>query len=99
MDEEFPSGALITVKLEIRVPIASTRSQINEWLNYNCLQSGGIGLDNPLYNKEPDAFGPRPLAFEYSGMVGRREEFDHENRPDGRYYKVRWIRERAPPKP
>jgi hypothetical protein len=95
-DEMLPAGALIEVTIQIRVPVAASHEHIREWLVYNCLQSGGIGPSNPLYHAEPEGFGQYPLVFHYGGMTGRLEEFDHEDRGDGcKYYKVRYIRERA----
>lgn len=91
--DKFPAGALIEVKVEIRLPVAATIENVDQWIRYALLQNGGISFDNPLLNAEPEEFD-RTLNWQWHGLVGRREEFDHRDDPDGsKSFRVRFIRE------
>lgn len=94
MTVQLPEGSLITVTMEVRLPVAATAEQISAWVNYGCGNVGGIALDNPLINHDPQPWRDR-VKWDDSGYSGRREEYGHEKRADGAtYYNVRYHRER-----
>lgn len=90
MSAEIPAGSIIKIELELRLPVAATREQLDQWLPYGLLQAGGCALDNPLLNEEPEEWRN---SFEWTdtGYIGTREEFDHKQEADGsKTYRVRY---------
>lgn len=97
LTDKFPAGALLEVKVEIRLPAAASIEDVDEWIRYAMLQSGGVSCDNPLINAEPEEFG-RTLNWQWHGLVGRTEVFDLREFPDGsKTYRTRFIRETPAP--
>lgn len=93
MSERLPEGALVTVELEVRIPLSATVDEVDEWLANAFRASGSIHMSNPLMHCEPEPFGS---SFDWNptGMIGRREEFDHQQTENGgQKYRVRYIRE------
>jgi hypothetical protein len=89
-DELMPAGLLVKVEMTVRIPVAATMDQIEEWLGYTVTQSGGCSTENPLLSEELEEWA-NTLEIDTDGTVGIREEFDHKDRPDGgRSYKVRY---------
>lgn len=86
----LPEGAIIKVELEVRLPVAATYSQVDEYLSYEMTQSGGCALDNPLMDSGVDAWTGVELNF--TGKTGHREKYDITDLPDGgTQYRVRKI--------
>ena len=82
MKEQLPEGTLLKIEAEIRLPVDATKDQIVEWLHYSLFQSGGCSLDNPLLNEEAEDWH-NSFEWKDTGMVGHREEFDHQKDADG----------------
>ena len=94
MDDTFPEGSLLKVSFELRLPVAATQEQVEEWIQYAVCQTGGCSMDNPLVHHGPNAWGSS-FDWEDTGMIGTREEFNHWSKPDGsRGCTVRHRRER-----
>lgn len=87
-------GELVEVTLAVRVPVKATHDQVDEWLHFVCGDNGSISSGNPLVHEELEPWGASGIEWRVTGYVGVREEYDHEERPDGRYYKVRYRRVR-----
>lgn len=94
----LPEGSLVTVTMEVRIPRAATREQIEEWAEHNIGQTGSISIHNPLYPHEPEAWGSGGVLLTDTGLVGTRHEYGHEAIPGGgRRYNVRYSRTRRSP--
>lgn len=93
MADQFPEGSLLEISFELRLPVAATKEQVNEWARYAILETGGCSRDNPLLNWGPEEWA-NSFSWEDTGLIGRREEFDNVQHPDGsRSYRVRYHRE------
>lgn len=89
----LPAGRLVKVELEICLPVAATKRQVEEWLNLN-FGCGGADCDNPLLSQEPEPFTGRLLLTDLR-QNGKRVEFGHRQTENGgTTYKVRF--ERSP---
>lgn len=93
MDEKLPEGTLLKISFEMRLPVAATEADIEEWARYAVCQTGGCSLNNPLISEGPDEWG-NSFDWQDTGMIGTREEFDVVETPTGRTWKVRHHRTR-----
>lgn len=94
MTEIIPEGTLVKISFEMRLPVAATDEQIDEWARYAVCQNGGCSMSNPLINEGPNEWG-NTFEWKDTGMIGTREEFDHTDLPNGgRSYRVRHHRTR-----
>lgn len=96
MTRILPEGTILRIEMELRLPVAATVNEVEEWLRYEMAKSGGCSHANPLLDKEPEEWA-HSFEVHETGLVGRVEEFD--NAPiegGGRTYHVRYITEKAP---
>lgn len=94
--ETLPEGTLIKIAMEVRLPVAATEDQVEEWVHYSVGHTGGCALDNPLVHHDAQAWGSYGAFYwENTNYIGIREEFDSEEHADGsRTYRVRYRKER-----
>lgn len=91
----LPKDTLIDISLTVRLPADATKEQIEQWLNYNICQRGGISLKNPLYTHECEAWASHGLDWRDTGYIGREEKYDIKKSELGEVqYKVRYSRYR-----
>ncbi|MDB5656128.1 MAG: hypothetical protein JWQ94_3741 [Tardiphaga sp.] len=89
-DELMPAGLLVKVEMTVRIPVAATWEQIEEYVSSEITGGGGVALDNPLLAEGLEEWA-NTFEIDSDGIVGIREEFDHKDMPDGgRSYKVRY---------
>ena len=89
----YPVGTLVKVALEIATPVAATPEQIEEWLEFSFHVNGSCSGKNPLLHHDPEPFR-HDADIQFTGFVGRREEYGHEKQPNGSTtYRVRYVRE------
>lgn len=89
-DDVLPAGRLVKVEVEICLPVAASKSQIEDWLKLH-FGSGGMAGDNPLNEHDPEAFTGQVMLTDLR-LVGRRVEFGHNSDARGTSYKVRYER-------
>lgn len=80
--ERFIEGELIEVRLTVRLPVAATAEQVEEWLEHEA-GGGSIELNNPLISHGLEAWSPASLDWKGLGEIGIREECDHRPTPTG----------------
>lgn len=89
--ELLPAGRLVRVEVEICLPVAATKRQIEDWmkLHFGC---GGMSRDNPLGHVDPEPFTGQVLLTDMR-QSGRRVEFDRRATENGgSVYRVRYER-------
>jgi hypothetical protein len=91
--DQLPAGRLIKVEVEIRLPVAATREQIEDWINLH-FGVGGMDADNPLIDEEPEPF-THEVQLEDTGINGEVEEYDHRRENGKVYFKRRYTRTKA----
>lgn len=96
MTTKYPAGAILRVTIDVLLPVSATEKEISDWIRFSMCRSGSIENSNPLADEEPEEFGYRSCDWEWDGCVGRVEQFDRQQMPDGStHYKVRFVRERV----
>jgi hypothetical protein len=91
-DPTLPEGTLLRIEMEVRLPCAATIKQIDDWLEFDVANRGGIDLLNPLAHEDAAAWS---FDWSYTDYIVREERTLKEERPDGtKVYSVRRIREK-----
>jgi hypothetical protein len=95
MSELVQEGEIVEVRLRIRVPACASEDDVERWLKLELAHGGSLSVNSPLARHYPETWGPYGFEWEREGVIGVREEYDHEDLGEGkRRYKVRY-RERA----
>ena len=53
----LPANRILKVEMTFALPAAATKTQIEEWVLHTIGQTGALGVDNPLYEHEPEMLG------------------------------------------
>lgn len=91
-DNLLPAGRLVKVEFEVRLPVAATQEQVEDWIGLE-LGCRAMSNGNPLAQESVEVYDD--LMLTDTRMQGHREEFDHRTEGSTIHYKVRNVRTAA----
>src|SRR5687768_7418634 len=81
----LPKSRLVKVEFTVALPASATESDVEEWIHFGCGNSGGISMENPLVDHEPEIVGELLLTDTWRHL--HSEAIDNQ---DGSFAIRRW---------
>jgi len=88
MTQTVPQGALVKAEMVIRIPTEATHEQIDEWVQFEVGQYGGMALDNPLSGEAPEPWQGDVILTELNHIGTEERTLIEENDDGSKRYRV-----------